>query len=144
MYAVIENGVVVGLTETDITALTANLVVSCDNTVELGDLYDGSVFTAGPGPEIEIGVGATVDLYTFSDTDNYGASLAYFAESTTKKGILKIDVVEAVGGGIQWSHQYVGQAFTTVLSSSVNVLRIENQSAEVITLTPIEERVFPK
>jgi hypothetical protein len=52
MFAAIENGIVVGLSETDLTNYTSLLVVPCDNTVSVGDLYDGDVFTQGP-PEPE-------------------------------------------------------------------------------------------
>jgi hypothetical protein len=52
MYAVIEGGIVVGLSETDLTTYTALEVVPCDATVEVGDLWDGFVFTEGVPPEL--------------------------------------------------------------------------------------------
>jgi hypothetical protein len=50
MYAVIEGGIVVGLSETDLTTYTALEVVPCDETVAVGDFWDGFFFTEGDPP----------------------------------------------------------------------------------------------
>jgi len=61
MFAVIEAGTVVGLSETDLTTYTALTVVPCDPTVQVGDLWDGVTFTEGPPPPADPPTNAELD-----------------------------------------------------------------------------------
>jgi hypothetical protein len=53
-YAIIENGVVVNVAVADAEFAAAQGWVSCPDTVQIGDTYDGQTFTpAPPAPVVE-------------------------------------------------------------------------------------------
>ena len=143
MYAVIEGGIVVGLSETDLTTYTDLQVVQTEEAISVGDAWDGMVFTPAAGPEIEIPAGSTSDVYVF-DTNNYVTQLEYHISSASKRTLLKIVLLEAVGGGIQWSTELHGQSVNLNLSSDGTTFRIQNQSVETLTFYPVSEVSVPK